>query len=279
VQLTSYIAALAAVDQHRELGVAVLKEANTPTRQQRQWLSAAAHARGLGIVSHIIGLDGMMTRIVDGYTGGEHPYIPVPFYKDVRELFRQTGFIWTPNIVITSGTFGTGKDRRSYFCDALERNIQTNHSAKSIDSICRPDRGRPTVPYEVHRVSRVVKQSAFAARSGVHIGVSAHSMPGSTLHLEMWYLWKGGMPIEDVLRATTIGNAEKLGLQDEIGSLERGKIADFLVLDANPLDDILNTLSLKYTVQGGVVYDSDTALPADLNRVRLTDAAAQQQGR
>ena len=55
----------------------------------------------------------------------------------------------------------------------------------------------------------------------------------------MWLLWKGGLPIEDVLRATTMTNAEKLGVQEEIGSLKVGKNADFLVLDENPLDDIL----------------------------------------
>ena len=71
------------------------------------------------------------------------------------------------------------------------------------------------------------------------------------------------MPIEDVLRATTMTNAEKLGLQEEIGSLETGKIADFLILDQNPLDNILNTLSIRYTVQGGVIYDSATAERVD----------------
>ena len=73
-----------------------------------------------------------------------------------------------------------------------------------------------------------------------------------------------------MLRATTIGNAEKLGLQEEIGSLEPGKIADFLVLDANPLDDILNTLSLRYTVQGGVVYDSATAERVDVSEIAVS---------
>ena len=58
-------------------------------------------------------------------------------------------------------------------------------------------------------------------------------------------------------------NAEKLELQAEIGSLEVGKMADFLMLDENPLDDILNTLSLRYTVQGGGIYDSATAKRID----------------
>lgn len=263
--LTSYSSALAAVEQHRELGVNVLKEAHTPTRRQRQWLASAARQLGVGIVSHLESFDGTMTRIIDGYSGGEHPYIPAPFFKDVYELLRQTGYIWTPNIVITTGVIGNGRDVGSYYCHEV--------ALKRLKQRCDNSETPSTVPYADHRVHRVAEQVTLAERKGTSIGVSGHAMSGLGLHMEMWYLWKGGMPIEDVLRATTIVNAKKLGLQEEIGSLAPGKIADFLVLDENPLDDILNALSLKYTVQGGVVYDSDTALVAELNGLREADVA------
>jgi len=266
--LTTYADARAAVEQHRILGVTVLKEYLAPTRAHRQWLSVAAREKGVGIVSHLESFDGTMTRVVDGYTGGDHPYIPVPFFKDVQELLRQTGYIWTPNLVITPDVQGSGSDKFRNFCRAFsDWKRRTNSSMNFPDSVCGSSVDDATASYETHRISRVAEQAASAARGGVHIGVSAHNMPGSNLHLEMWYLWKGGMPIEDVLRATTIGNAEKLGLQEEIGSLEVGKMADFLVLDENPLDDILSTLSLKYTVQGGVVYDSATAERIDVSMI------------
>ena len=265
--LNSYAAAQAAVERYRRLGVAVLKEYLAPTRQQRQWLSAAARESGMGIVSHLHNFDGIMTRIVDGYTGGDHPYMPVPFFRDVQELMRQTGYIWTPNVIITTATVATEQRNKNYFCHAvLTQPDRVRPKAWEDRPLCPADQtgaSEPAVPYDTHRFSRVASQVARAASAGVHIGVSAHNMPGSNLHQEMWYLRKGGMPIEAVLRATTIGNARKLGLQEELGSLEVGKLADFLVLDANPLDDILNTLSLRYTVQGGVIYDSDTAEPLE----------------
>jgi len=272
-QLSTYAKALAAVEQHRELGVAVLKEYNTPTRKQQQWLSTAARQLNLGVVSHIQSFDGMMSRIVDGYTGGDHPYIPVPFFKDVHELLRQTGYVWTPNIVISSGSLGSHKDVEEYFWrDLREQCPREYDKLKTKSSSDRASLGdtaeQPSLPYRIHRVSRVAEQAASAAKSGVRIGISAHNMPGLGLHQEMWFLWRGGLSNEDVLRAATAGNAEKLGLQEEIGSLEPGKIADLLVLDENPLDDILNTLSLRYTVQGGIVYDSDTARRADLTGIQ-----------
>jgi Tol biopolymer transport system component len=273
--LTTYCAALSAVEQHQSLGVAVLKEYNTPTRQQRQWLSTAAHEYGLGIVSHIESFDGMMTRIVDGFTGGDHPYIPIPFFKDVHELLRQTGYIWTPNIVISSGSVGAYSDVQGYYWQyVLEHRPGEREKLIAMTSAGRVNQilgQESNVAYDVHRVSRVAKQVAAASKNGVHIGISAHNMPGVNLHGELWFLWKGGLQIEDVLRAATIGNAEKLGLQNEVGSLEPGKVADLLVLNENPLDDIINTLSLKYTVRDGIVYDSDTAQRLE-SRIPMSDS-------
>lgn len=266
--LSDYAAALAAVEQQRDLGTTVLKEYTAPTREQRQWLSAAARDRGLGIVSHLESFDSIVTRIVDGYTGGDHASIPVPFFKDLAELLRQSGYIWTPNLMLTFGTTGTAGDVGRFYCNAVLQSKSPSVVAIA-ESECEGEGQDPTVDYGTHPNSQVAEYVAHAASNGASIGVSAHHRPGSNLHREMWLLWKGGMSIEDVLRAATMTNAEKLGLQDEVGSLEVGKMADFLVLNDNPLDDILNTLSLKYTVQGGVVYDSATGERTSMRNVAL----------
>src|SRR3546814_4139573 len=57
--------------------------------------------------------------------------------------------------------------------------------------------------------------------------------------------------------AATISAAEGLGVQDDIGSLEVGKIADLVVLDKDPMANIRNTLSIRYVIRGGLIYEAD----------------------
>src|SRR3546814_12952633 len=57
--------------------------------------------------------------------------------------------------------------------------------------------------------------------------------------------------------AATISAAEGLGVQDDIGSLEVGKIADLVVLDKDPMANIRNTFSIRYVIRGGPIYEAD----------------------
>ena len=75
---------------------------------------------------------------------------------------------------------------------------------------------------------------------------------------EIWMLASGGMTPMETLRVITLHGAEGIGFAQDLGSLEPGKLADLLVLDANPLDDIQNTNTIHYVVKNGVMYDGDT---------------------
>ena len=68
----------------------------------------------------------------------------------------------------------------------------------------------------------------------------------------------GGMTNHEALKTSTINGAKALGLDAEIGSLAAGKLADLIVLDANPLADIRNTTSVRYTMVNGRIWDSAT---------------------
>jgi imidazolonepropionase-like amidohydrolase len=94
---------------------------------------------------------------------------------------------------------------------------------------------------------------------GVSIQLGAHGQrEGLAAHWELWSLVQGGMSPHQALRAGTWNGAWYLGLDQDLGSLEVGKVADLLVLDANPLEDIRNSRRVRYTVQGGRVWDAAT---------------------
>ena len=71
-------------------------------------------------------------------------------------------------------------------------------------------------------------------------------------------LQMGGMSNHQALKAATINPATTLGLDADIGSLATGKLADLLVLDANPLDNIRNSQSIKWVMINGRLYDANT---------------------
>ena len=62
----------------------------------------------------------------------------------------------------------------------------------------------------------------------------------------------------EALRSATQNGAWYIGMDQDIGSIEAGKLADLIVLDKNPLDDIHNTESVRYTMINGRVFDSMT---------------------
>jgi len=94
---------------------------------------------------------------------------------------------------------------------------------------------------------------------------SAATSPGLSLHHEMQLLVDAGLTPMQAIRTATAHGAELLGLERRLGSVERGKVADLVLLDANPLQEIANTKRIFRVIKDGRVvdttYHADYAIP------------------
>jgi imidazolonepropionase-like amidohydrolase len=105
-------------------------------------------------------------------------------------------------------------------------------------------------------ISRGAKQVSDAGGS---VQLGAHGqLQGLGAHWELWMPQQGGMTPMESLRAATIAGARYLGLDGDIGSLEKGKLADLVVLDRNPLENIQNSEPIGMVMMNGRLYDGKT---------------------
>jgi imidazolonepropionase-like amidohydrolase len=96
--------------------------------------------------------------------------------------------------------------------------------------------------------------------------------PGFSLHDELGLLVRSGLTPAEALRTATINPATFLGLTDSLGTVASGKVADLVLLDANPLTDIANTKRIRAVIQGGHLLNRG-ALDAMLAGARARAAA------
>lgn len=95
--------------------------------------------------------------------------------------------------------------------------------------------------------------------AGVMVNIGAHGQrEGLAAHWEMWSFVRGGMSPMQALSTATINPATYLAMDGDLGSIETGKLADLVILDANPLIDIRNSDKISYVVLNGRVYESTT---------------------
>jgi len=117
------------------------------------------------------------------------------------------------------------------------------------------------VPEEEYENGHILTSKSLKklADKGVKINLGAHGqLQGLGAHWELWMIQQGGMSNHDALKCATINGAEYLGLDHQIGSLKAGMLADFIVMDENPLENIRNSESVRYTIINGRMYDCDT---------------------
>jgi imidazolonepropionase-like amidohydrolase len=92
------------------------------------------------------------------------------------------------------------------------------------------------------------------------------------MHWELWALQMGGLTNHEALRVATAMGAEGIGMARDLGSVETGKLADLLVLDRSPLEDIRNSTSISFVMKNGQLFEAETLTQVWPEHVELPDA-------
>ncbi|MDI6401930.1 amidohydrolase family protein, partial [Balneolaceae bacterium ANBcel3] len=190
---------------------------------------------------------------LDGHTGIEHVIPVAPLRNDVLALLGVSNVGYTPTLIVGYG--GIWGERYWY----QHHNVYENRRLLQfvprfvVDPLSRR---RTMAPEEEYYHIELARSATRIRRAGGRVLLGSHGqMQGLGAHWELWMLVQGGMSEMEALEAATIHGAEYLGLGDDIGSIQAGKVADFIILNANPLDDIQHSENIFMIVKNGFVWD------------------------
>jgi hypothetical protein len=204
-----------------------------------------------------------MTHAMDGYPGIEHTMPIIPAYDDVVQLFKTSGTTNTPTLLVSYGgpwaenyyythenVVGDPKVRHFTPKEELDYKVRRRNPGPGPGGWFREDE------YVFRRHAAWIKQ---LVESGGRAGIGSHGQfQGLGYHWELWAVQSGGMSNHDALRVATVLGAEAIGLGRDLGTVEQGKLADLVVMDANPLENIRNTNTIRYVMKNGRLYEGDT---------------------
>jgi imidazolonepropionase-like amidohydrolase/Tol biopolymer transport system component len=249
--------ALAHVRRLKAQGANSIKNYNQPRREQRQMVVAAGQAENMLVVPEGGSLFNMdMSLIQDGNATVEHNVPGSTFYSDVIQFWTQTKTNYTPTLVVAYGGPGADPYWRARM-NLWEHPLLSAHTPPRI--LAAVGARRTIAPEEDYADTAAAREARKLADRGIQVNIGAHGQQeGIGAHWEMWSFVKGGWTPLQALQAATINPARTLGIERDLGTLEPGKLADLVVLDANPLENIQNSDNVSQVMLGGRLYDAAT---------------------
>lgn len=227
-------------------------------RKQRQFMVMASRELGMMPTTEgALDLKLNLTHVIDGFHGNEHTLPIAPLYKDVLQMFAQSGISETPTLIVNyGGPFG---ENYWYENTDVHDNAKLNHFTPH-NLIDEKTKRRPGwFQKDEYEFPKFAAQMAKLSRAGGLVGVGGHGqLQGLGYHWEMWMLASGGMTPMEVLRCATLNGSKIIGRPEDLGSIEAGKLADLVILDKSPLEDIHNTNTIHWVMKNGELFEGDT---------------------
>ena len=245
------------VERQKKAGAFRVKSYNQPRRDQRQQIIQAARELEMLVVPEGGSLlQHNLTMVVDGHTTLEHSISTAKIYDDIKQLWSQSTMAYTPTLGVAYG----GISGENYWYDTTDVWLHSRLS-KYVPSEFLDARSmrRPKAPKHHYNHFNVAKVAKEMQDLGIKVNAGGHGQrEGLAMHWEMWMMAQGGMSPLQAIRTATIAPAQSLGLDNQLGSLKVGKLADMIVIDGDVSEDIRLSDRVTYTMINGRLYDAQT---------------------
>ncbi|MGB4960686.1 MAG: amidohydrolase family protein, partial [Saprospiraceae bacterium] len=266
-EINSLEDAKSALRRTQALGAFSVKSYNQPRREQRQQVIEAARQLGIRVVPE----GGSfffhnLSMVADGHTSVEHNIPVAPLYDDVIQFWSNTKTSNTPTLIVNYGAV-TGEYYWYQNTEVWKKEKLLKYTPRPI--IDSRSRHRTMVPQEEYENGHILTSKSLKklADKGVNINLGAHGqLQGLGAHWELWMLQQGGMSNYQALQCATVNGAALLGMEAQLGTLTAGKLADLIIIDGNPMEDIRKTENVVFTMINGRLYDTST-----MNEIGNTD--------
>ncbi|GIU27504.1 bifunctional TolB-family protein/amidohydrolase [Shewanella hafniensis] len=245
------------LERLKKVGAFSVKSYNQPRRNQRQQVIAAARELEMMVVPEGGSLlQHNLTMVADGHTTVEHSLPVAAIYNDIKQFWSQTKVGYTPTLVVAYG----GISGENYWYDKTDVWAHPRLSMYvPADILQARSMRRPHAPDGHYNHFNVAKVANELNKLGVHPNIGAHGQrEGLAAHWEMWMFAQGGMSNMEVLKTATINPATTFGMEQQLGSIKEGKLADLIVIDGDPLADIRVTDKVTHTMVNGKLFNAET---------------------
>jgi imidazolonepropionase-like amidohydrolase len=245
-----------AVAKYHDAGFQQIKIYSLVTPPIVEAICAEAHRLGMTVTGHVpngmtieqaaaAGMDHIAHLAIRGEAGSEEVQKTIAFLRDHKTVMDPTQS-WNELLGHAAGTPISAFQPGVLKIPPPLNRVFSNAGAAGIDAA--------TARTRLERGLRIVKALHDA---GVPIVAGTdEGIPGYSVHREIELYVEAGLTPMEALQAATIVSARAMKMDGELGTIERGKRADMIVLNANPLDAIHNIRAVRWTIRDGRVYDA-----------------------